>query len=280
MLTSAQTGYTYRQSYTDSSGLLNTLGVSTGSQTSGTNGGYITADSSLNSLFTMDGLSFSRDSNKVSDALTGVTFNLLQTFASAETVTIVKDVDDVKVKVNDFISKYNDTIRFLRNNGRLDPDTKVRGVLANDSLYSGLASRIQQMTTKTLTGVNSSTYSSLSSIGITTDSSGMLSISDSSKFESALDASTANVSEVFNNATDGVAGQLETLLESFTSASGSINASQQRLDDNILQLNDQISRYDERLEKRRSQLTNEFAKMQEIMSSLSRQQSFMSQFFR
>jgi flagellar hook-associated protein 2 len=88
VLTSAQTGYTYRQSYTDSSGLLNTLGVSTGSQTSGTNGGYITADSSLNSLFTMDGLSFSRDSNKVSDALTGVTFNLLQTFASAETVTL------------------------------------------------------------------------------------------------------------------------------------------------------------------------------------------------
>ena len=280
VLTSAQTGYTYRQSYTDTSGLLNTLGVSTGSQTSGTNGGYVTADSNLNSLFTMDGLSFSRDSNKVSDALTGVTFNLLQTFNSSETVTIVKDVDDVKVKVNDFISKYNDTIRFLRNNGRLDPDTKVRGVLANDSLYSGLASRIQQMTTKTLTGVNSSTYNSLSSIGITTDSSGMLSISDSSKFESALDASTANVSEVFNNSTDGVAGQLETLLESFTSASGSINASQQRLDDNILQLNDQISRYDERLEKRRVQLTNEFAKMQEIMSSLSRQQSFMSQFFR
>jgi flagellar capping protein FliD len=48
----------------------------------------------------------------------------------------------------------------------------------------------------------------------------------------------------------------------------------------FLQLNDQISRYDERLEKRRVQLTNEFAKMQEIMSSLSRQQSFMSQFFR
>ena len=36
--------------------------------------------------------------------------------------------------------------------------------------------------------------------------------------------------------------------------------------------------YEERLEKRRIQLTNEFAKMQELMSLLSRQQSFMNQF--
>ena len=66
----------------------------------------------------------------------------------------------------------------------------------------------------------------------------------------------------------------------FTSASGTISASQQRLDDNILQINDQINRYDERLERRRIQLTNEFAKMQELMASLARQQSFMGQFFR
>ena len=106
------------------------------------------------------------------------------------------------------------------------------------------------------------------------------SISDSTKFESALNSATTNVSDVFNNSTDGVAAQLETLLESFTSASGSINASQQRLDDNILQINDQLSRYDERLERRRIQLTNEFAKMQKLMASLARQQSFMGQFFR
>ena len=139
---------------------------------------------------------------------------------------------------------------------------------------------MQQITTKNLTGTTSSVYKSLSSIGITADSSGMLSISDSTKFESALNSSTKNVSNVFNNSTDGVAAQLETLLESFTSASGSISASQQRLDDNILQINDQINRYDERLERRRIQLTNEFAKMQELMASLARQQSFMGQFFR
>jgi flagellar hook-associated protein 2 len=280
VLTSAQTGYTYRQNYNDTSGLLSSLGVSTSSQSSGVNGGYITSEDSLNSLFTMDGLSFSRDSNRVNDALTGVTFNLLQTFSSAETLTVVKDVESVKTSVNEFVKKYNDTIQFLRANGRLDPDTKVRGVLANDSLYSGLASRMQQITTKNLSGTTSSIYKSLSSIGITADSSGMLSISDSTKFESALNSATKNVSDVFNNSTDGIAAQLETLLESFTSASGSINASQQRLDDNILQINDQLSRYDERLERRRIQLTNEFAKMQELMASLARQQSFMGQFFR
>ena len=278
VLTSAQTGYTYRQNFTDTSGLLSALGVSTSSQSSGVNGGYITSEDNLNSLFTMDGLSFSRDSNKVNDALTGVTFNLLQTFSSAETLTVVKDVESVKTSVNEFISKYNDTIQFLRENGRLDPDTKVRGVLANDSLVFWISIKNATNNNKKFNWHNIFIYKSLSSIGITADSSGMLSISDSTKFESALNSSTKNVSDVFNNSTDGVAAQLETLLESFTSASGSISASQQRLDDNILQINDQINRYDERLERRRIQLTNEFAKMQELMASLARQQSFMGQF--
>ncbi len=280
VLKSSQTGYTYRQSFTDTSGLLNTLGISTSSQTSGTNGGYITSEDNLNSQFSMDGLSFSRDSNQINDVLTGVTFNLLQTFSNPETLTILKDIDSVKSSVNDFILKYNDSINFLRNNARLDPDTKVRGVLANDSIYSGLASRIQQTTVKQLSGVSSTVYNSLASIGITADSGGRLSISDSTKFESALNESTSNVSEIFNNTTDGIAVKLESLLDTFTSGDGTIVASQQRLDDYSLQLNDQITRHEERLEKRRSQLTNEFAKMQDLMSSLARQQSFMNQFFR
>ena len=69
-------------------------------------------------------------------------------------------------------------------------------------------------------------------------------------------------------------------MDTFTSGDGTIVASQQRLDDYSLQLNDQIERHEERLEKRRSQLTNEFARMQDLMSSLARQQSFMNQFFR
>ena len=280
VLKSSQTGYTYRQSFTDTSGLLNTLGISTSSQTSGTNGGYITSEDNLNSQFSMDGLSFSRDSNQINDVLTGVTFNLLQTFSNPETLTILKDIDSVKSSVNDFILKYNDSINFLRNNARLDPDTKVRGVLANDSIYSGLASRIQQTTVKQLSGVSSTVYNSLASIGITADSGGRLSISDSTKFESALNESTSNVSEIFNNTTDGIAVKLESLLDTFTSGDGTIVASQQRLDDYSLQLNDQITRHEERLEKRRSQLTNEFARMQDLMSSLARQQSFMNQFFR
>ena len=131
-----------------------------------------------------------------------------------------------------------------------------------------------------LNGVSSSTYNSLASIGITADRSGALTITDPSKFDSALEIDTKNISEVFNNSTDGITVKLEDLLESFTNADGSISSSQQRYDDNIIQINDQINRLEERLEKRRSQLTSEFAKMQEMMSLLSRQQSFMNQFFR
>ena len=77
----------------------------------------------------MDGLSFSRDSNQVNDILTGVTINLLQTFSTSETITIDKDLEGVKSKVKDFISKYNDAINFLNTNAKLDPETKARVLL-------------------------------------------------------------------------------------------------------------------------------------------------------
>ena len=82
LLKSSQTGYTYSQNlyrYIRFAKRCWIIYIQANHQ--GTNGGYITSESNLNSIFTMDGLSFSRDSNQVNDILTGVTINLLQTFS-------------------------------------------------------------------------------------------------------------------------------------------------------------------------------------------------------
>ena len=139
ILRSASSGYSYRMDFTDSSDeLLTALDINSSSVSSGSSGGYITsvgssvADSELNSKFEVNGLTFYRDSNNITDALTGVTLDLLNTFTTPQTVTVSADVDGVKKEVQDFLDAFNGAIDYLRENAEMNPATKERGVLSDD----------------------------------------------------------------------------------------------------------------------------------------------------
>lgn len=120
VFTSNKPGYSNRMEFTDSAdSLLSSLEINNSVQSSGTGGGYMTdvgssaTDSLLNSKFTMDGLTFYRDSNQVSDALSGVTLKFLNTFSNTETLTVLTDTEKVKEEVQGFLDAYNDSISFL-----------------------------------------------------------------------------------------------------------------------------------------------------------------------
>jgi flagellar hook-associated protein 2 len=119
--------------FTDSGdGLLAATEASTLVQQSGTNGGYMNAigtsasDSLLNSQFTVDGLTFYRNSNSVSDAVNGLTIQMLNTFTEAETLTINPDTAAVQDEIEGFIDAYNELIDFLAANA--STSTAVEGL--------------------------------------------------------------------------------------------------------------------------------------------------------
>lgn len=282
VLGSEQTGYTYRMDFGASS-LLDTLGVNAAVASSGTSGGYITeigtsrADSLLNSKFTMDGLTFYRDSNVVDDALNGVTLKLLDTFATPETVTIQTDVTAVRGQVDEFIEKYNDVIKFIREKTKTDPDTHERGALANDYFYGGMVSELRRITGSAVSGTTSSEYTLLYNIGIEANEDGTLSVKDSDKFTSALEANALYVSDLFNS-DNGIAVQLTDYVDQFLSAGGSIASSKKQIDSQISSLNDRISYMDEILDKKEKRYFDQFTSLQETMYKLQSQQDFFSSF--
>lgn len=282
VLRSDQSGYSYRMDF-GASTLLDTLNVNASVQSSGTTGGFITplgtspTDSELNAKFTVDGLTFYRDNNNVDDALQGITLKLLDTFTTEETVTVESDVEAVRTDVEEFIEKYNDAVKYLRDNSKVNPDTYERGVLSTDFFYSGMVGELRTIVGSRVDGTTSDNHALLYNIGIEANEDGTLSIADSDKFTAALETNALYVSDLFNG-DEGIATKLVDFIDGFVSAAGTINSSKQNLDSQISSINDRISYMDEVLDKKEELYFNEFTKYQEIMYQLQEQQSFFNSF--
>ncbi|HHE54682.1 MAG TPA: flagellar hook protein FliD [Caldithrix abyssi] len=282
VLKSEQTGYTYRMEFGASS-LLDTLGVNNNALSSGTTGGYIynvgtsITDSELSSIFELDGLTMYRDSNNVDDAYTGITFKLLDVFSQPVTVSVEPDIDAVKKDVEEFISKYNEVIDFLKENARMNPDTYEKGPLSQDSVYFGMIAELRTMVSEPVDSVANSNYRLLYSIGIEADRDGKLSIKDTEKFNNALEANPSFVSDLFSTS-DGVATKLVDYIDRFVKTGGTIDTSKKQIDNRIQSLQDRIEYMNEILDKKEKHYFDEFTKMQQTIYMLQNQQMFFNTF--
>lgn len=279
-----QSGYTNRMDFSDSAdNLLQALEVNSASQTTGASGGYITdvgtsaSNSLLNAQLNMDGLTFYRNANDITDMLSGVSLRLLDTFATPETMTVSADTETVKNEVQTFLDTYNASMKSLRKYAITDPDTKVTGILARDNTYRGMIADLRQFSVATITGATNSRYSKLYSIGIEADSTGNLSITDSSKFNAALEDNGKNVSDLFQSA-DGIATNLKSYLDDYIKSSGKIASTKKNIDSQLTLLNTHITQVEDRMQVKENNLRKQFASLQSMMNTLVNQQNFLSQF--
>lgn len=271
---SSKSGFTYRMVMTDSgNSLLSTLDINSTAQSSGTAGGYITSvgtsasDSLLNAKLQVNGLTFYRDSNAIGDILDGVTMTLKGVTQTTENMKVEVDVKSVKEGLQELLDAYNSVINFLKENSRVDPDTKVRGALAGDSTYSFLRSKLRGILTGKVSGIDAGNPEHLFEIGITAASDGTLSFTDTEKFENALAEGSTKVSDLFNS-TNGIANDLKDLLGNYVKVGGIISDSTNSMADKIKSMDKRIERFDDRLAKRELQLRTEFARMQQIATLL------------
>jgi flagellar hook-associated protein 2 len=226
----------------------------------------------------IDGLDFYRNSNNVTDALTGVTLKLLDVTTTEQTISVTADTEGVKEEVNGFLDAYNESMEYLRSNTQMDPDTFERGVLSDDVTYRAIVYDLRNFTMNQVTGVANPDYSRLFNIGIEADSTGKLSLADADKFTTALETNSDYVAQIFN-ASDGLATRLDEYLENYIKTGGSIDRSKNNIEDQLTSLQDRIGFMDDLLFRRENQLRDEFTSLQEMMYTLSNQQSFLSSFF-
>lgn len=271
ILRSGLSGESNALQFTDTDGLLATLGLTTNAQTSGTTGGYISASADLNSQFILDGLSFSRGSNTIDDVLDGITFQLLNTTTSDQTLTVEADTAAVRSEVDSFIEAYNEALTFIR------AETVAGGDFRGDPTYSLLGIELRSIVGSRVVGTSTTDYDRLLEIGIDVKNNGTLFFDDPEKFESALAANPQLVSDIFN-VSDGIATQLRDFVVSYTRTSGLINSSQRSVDTTIRHQNERLDTFDDRLERRVARFRSEMVKLQTALAQVRAQAAFFQTF--
>ena len=161
--------------------------------------------SARNAQLKIDGGAITKPTNTISDAIEGVTLNLLKTNAgSATAVAVVRDSGAIKGAVEGLVKAYNEINATFKNLSSYDAATKQGAVLQGDFTILSLQSSIRSALTSALTATGGA-YSNLSQIGVTFQKDGTLAL-DSTRFQTALDNAPNDIAALFaaiGKATDG-----------------------------------------------------------------------------
>lgn len=150
----------------------------------------------LDAIVTIDGLTITRSSNTIGDAISGLTFTLKQA-DPATTVNMVIGVDtvDVRSKVQAFVDSYNAVYGFINDQFKVNAETQQNGVLASESILTSIQSNLSSGLLKSVPGL-ASDRNSLVKIGIEPDEYGVLGINDD-LFTNFLNNDSAAIRDVF-----------------------------------------------------------------------------------
>jgi flagellar hook-associated protein 2 len=279
-LTSTGTGTSNNITFTDTDGLLARLGVTNAGAADSTNGGYIYKDlggHELDASITFNGLTVYRESNTVTDLVSGLTLSLKTSkVGTPVSVTVQADAESITGKVKDFIAKYNDVLSYLSTNTKVDTKGGASGVLAFDGVFGGLAGQIRRAASTIVSDIATG-QNSLMALGIKPGADGQLAISDETAFKNLIVTDVSKVSDVFAKATTGVGAALSRALSGYVGAAGSISAAQSQLTSRINGIDAQITRTNNILARRQAQLEQQLARQQEMLQRLTAQQNQMNQ---
>jgi len=145
---------------------------------------------------TVDGITYSRKSNSVSDIVPGVTFTLRNKTISAASISLDRDTTDLKTRLNALVTAYNDFNSIV--NETTNPKSTLGtygATLVGDSTVKMIRQQIRSLLFSTSTTPGKS-MSSLSQVGYSIDQHGVLSL-DATKLDSALQNNFTDVAQMF-----------------------------------------------------------------------------------
>lgn len=217
-----------------------------------------------------------RSTNAVSDAISGVTLNLLSLGTS--TVTVASDDDAIVEKVRAFIDKFNESVNKIReltgSAGALSGDGGIRAIESylRTNIFGDVPDAVGSF--RNLLAVGISTGKDFSAT-----ESAQLSL-DEDAFREALRKDRLNVEQLFaNDVQTGIGDVLFTFLDDATRTTGYLNGRAKAngtIDQQIQGLKDQIARLEERLDTKEARLRRQFAQMERLSSSLQSQSASLS----
>jgi flagellar hook-associated protein 2 len=175
----------------------------------------------LNALLNIDGIDVVKASNTVSDAIEGITLNLLTTSNSqAVNLAVASDQTKIKESVTAFVDAYNKVNDTLRNLTKFDETGKSSGKLLGDATARSVISQINSVVTKMVDTGGS--IKSLTDIGVSFQRDGKLAL-DSDKLTKAVTNNFSEIAALFSTSARTSDGQVSYLSSTSKTQTGTYN---------------------------------------------------------
>jgi flagellar hook-associated protein 2 len=244
---------------------------------SGSPGNYTQNAAAQNASFTLAGVAYTSASNTVTDALTGVTLNLLATnVGSTATLTIASNTVTVQTNIANFVAAYNQLVTATAPLGSYDATTQTAGPMLGDPVLTTTQNQIRSTLNGSVT-TGSSTYNTLASIGVTANRDGTLSL-NSATLSSALASNFGAVSQLFSSA-KGVGATLNNQLTAALGSGGAVGARAITLSRQNTALTTQTNTLNTQMGALTTSLTRQYSTLNALLSSLQSTSAYLTQSF-
>ena len=247
------------------SGAAGQLAIS--SSLSGASSGSITfqtGQTGLDANLTVDGVSITSSSNTVTNAIPGVTFQLLAASASPVQVQITNDTADIGTAMNSFVSAYNKVVTDINTQEGNDSSGNPEPLFGNPTM-----SLLQSGLSGALFGTAASgAIKDITQLGLSVNNDGTLTL-DADTLNSALNSNFADVTGFLQNAGSFGQTMATTLNNLGTQApNGAVFLAQQQNSTQEAALNLDITNENSVLAAQKTTLTNELNTANQILQSI------------
>jgi flagellar hook-associated protein 2 len=263
----------------EDSGLANTVTIGGSLNRSGKNAPFAFAvtQAAQDLSMTVNGISVSKSSNTVTDAIQGVTLTVLN--EGAATVTVARDSATAKSAVDGFVKAYNDLNAALTSLSAYNAETKSAAVLQGESSVRTMQSQLRAVLSATISGTF--TYRVLSQLGISSELNGSLKV-DADKLNEALAANPADVAKFFTgNGVDGnplgLATRLNTLTTSLLGSGGILSSATDGLTRSIRDIDTRREVLERRLVDIEARYRKQFTALDVLISNMTQTSTYLQQ---
>jgi flagellar hook-associated protein 2 len=250
---------------------------------SGTSLGFLEGDSlkqiAQDAAFTMNGISMTRSSNTVTDAVGGLTFELLGTHAVTDpdtTIAVASDPGGVETKLKSLVDAFNAVSDLVSAQMVYSGVPRGGDTLFGDSTVRSLQRGMAQVASATYPRGEGTT--SLGQVGVEIDRNGRMSI-DSAQLAKALADDPAALDDLIAG-DEGFGNAVDELVTQFTqTGDGALSAKKSSLTKEMSRYDVEIGRIEVRATRIGDQLHAQFTTLESLMSSLRSQQATLSALF-
>ncbi len=274
VLTSSQTGAANTIAVSSSGG---DGGLSALNYSSGNTANFMEQQAAQDATISIAGVTHTSSSNVVSNALDGVTLNLLTAKPNTNiNLTVTNDSSHVTSLLQSFVTAYNTMIQQITPLGSYDSTTQTAGPMLGDPVLTGIQNQLFQAMSSTVSGA-SAPYNSLASLGITTNSDGTISL-DTNVLNSALSANFQSVVSVLGG-TSGVVSRLGTMLDTALSSTGTIQTRSDNLTSQQTTINNESAAITAQTAIVQQRYMTQFNAMDTFLAQMQNTSSFLTQQF-